>query len=114
MSDEECVLEENVKNLMQAGFDYQVRPSPEQHQRVLQKLLTVQAENREPNFPAPVIIGIIGLLMALAGWLVVKWSVSDMPPFPIIYLGVLIIMVNLAWIPVASLTIIFTRRFYAK
>jgi hypothetical protein len=113
MSENDPLLEENIQKLVQSGMGPDALPETSLRQNTMQRLLAIQAKNHPVDFPLPVLGGLASLLGGIGLWVVFQSS-QGQTYLPAFYAGVLVIGINLAWIPLASATIVIFRRHHAK
>jgi hypothetical protein len=113
MKQEEEWLDKNMTLLLRAAANRNARPGIQVRERVFHRLLThLRTQSAEVSFP-DAIVGILGVLLALAMvWLVnvvvgtdVSWSTLPTSPFVTVAL-----VLNLALLPVACFMILWRRR----
>jgi hypothetical protein len=114
MTEDEKILEENVKQLLQSGYSTAAQPDPALRQLMFKKIMEARTVKQVSDFPKPVLAGLVLSLGVLFLWLVMQLNRGDLLSEPAVYAGLFVLGVNLVWIPLTGLTIFLIRRFYAK
>lgn len=115
MDQEERHLEENVERLIRAGYSPAARPRVELRQKTHARLVgELRARAAELEFPLPVLGGLVGALLLMAGWFAVQLANEFIGTNRTALVVVeLLLGANLLSIPIASFMIVRRRR-YAK
>lgn len=113
MSDENRFLEENTARLIGGAFGPEARPDRRIKGRTW-RLLAAELEGRPAPvpFPAGALVALAGVLAFLAVWFVLQ-SLGASDPVTMrspLILVVLLLTMNLAWVPIATVMIVIRRR----
>lgn len=115
MNDEEHHLEQNLAILLRAALGGQARPGP-QELRTAWRLLSRQRSRRPfpSDFPDSV-LALLGLQLVLLGtWMLARsthWTGPESVSLPLTVASAWL-LVNLAFLPVASLVVFLRRRLH--
>lgn len=114
MNEEGNCLEENTARLVRAAYGPSARPSPEASQRVFRLLLGhVRVRPATPGFPdaALVALGAIVVFLAVGLAIQVAFPMTSLNASPSLLAAAMVLILNLAWVPVASIVIVLRRRY---
>ena len=104
--------EENIIRLIQASFSRQARPDAGLHGEMLHRLREEIRTNRAGiEFPNGVLVTLTGILTLMAVWLMIQTtSGQSIMTSPTLTIMAMVLILNLALVPVASLIIVIRRR----
>ena len=107
-------LEFNTANLINVSLGPQMRPDSKSRQEMLQRLKnTASVFQSDTYYPNRVITILAAILVFLAGWFVQRVLGTSGPlslNLPLI-LVILLLTLNLIWVPIAGIIIIRRRRY---
>jgi hypothetical protein len=114
MKDEEYYLEENIARLVAASHDPQAQPDQVLKERIFTRLVEEQHRRyAEQDFPGFVLVLMAAALLGLAVWTIFQLegvSASSIHPFlPVV---LLLLGLNVVWVPLASILIVKRRRIH--
>jgi hypothetical protein len=114
MKDEENYLEENIARLVAASNDPQTLPDPALKERLFTHLLEEQRRRyADKDFPGFVLALMVVLLLSLAIWAVSQLhGVSAISIHPLLPVALLLLGLNVVWVPIASILIVKRRRIH--
>lgn len=107
-------LEDNIARLIQVGYSHESRPDPLAHDRMLQRLTnSMPGRQRVAVLPEWIVVALVGYLVFLAAWLVAlnQQAVMSMGLNSIYFAVAFVLILNLAFIPIASILIVIRRRY---
>lgn len=105
-------LEENTIQLIRAGSGHQAQPEVGLRSEVLHRLrCETRMNRREVEFPNRVLVILTGVLALAALWLVIQAaSGRSIITSAVLSIMAMVLILNLALVPVASLVIVIRRR----
>lgn len=118
MSDEwrtpEDCQEDDVARLIRAGFGAAARPGPRASEETFRHLVAgLRAQQSAAGFPDRIVVLLIGVLVLMGAWVANLVMGPDVPPTTalptLVVVGLL--AVNLGLVPMASLVIVWRRRY---
>jgi len=113
MNREGNCLEENAARLVRAAYGPSARPSPKASKRVFRLLLgQVRARSATPSFPDAALAVLGAIVALLAVFLAVQSALprTSLGTNPSLLAAAIMLVLNLAWVPVASIVIVMRRR----
>lgn len=114
MKDSSEHLESNVARLIQIGYSAESRPDPAMHSGML-RILAIDVHGREriAALPEWIVAVLVGFLVFLAAWLALANPQVTVPTgFNSLYfVAAFVLILNLAFIPIASIIIVIRRRY---
>ncbi len=113
MNQEGHCLEENTARLVRAAYGPSAHPSPQASKRVFRLLLRhVGARPVTPSFPDAAVVVLGAMVAVLAVCLAVQAVLPKTSPGanPLLLATATWLILNLAWVPVASTVIVIRRR----
>lgn len=117
MNQQESPDDRNLEKLIRASFGPDARLTPETRIRIYRRLVTEWRETRQPKeFPKVILALFGGLFLLLAGMTVpLVWDAGARWPqiFTLNPFGILVLL-NVAFLPIASLVIIIRRKSWAN
>lgn len=115
MNQKERYLEENVARLLNAGFGGAARQDFQTKKRTLQHLITQLREQKvATEFPDIVLVFIVCILIFIGVWMAAQILGPGVPEVMrlLFIIPTLILVINLAFVPVTTILIIIWRKNY--
>lgn len=113
MSETKSFLEENIRQLLQAGFTANDRPSHRSGERAYQQLQKqLRSQVSAGKFSHSALGFLCGLLFLVVAWIALKVSsglVQTLNNAPLVIMGVMLLL-NMISIPIAGYIIVKRRR----
>jgi len=113
MNQEGHCLEENTARLVRAAYGPLARPSPQASRRVFRLMLDhLRVGSATPGFPDAAVVTLGATLAALAVCLAIRavLSSTSLVVDPSLLATATWLVLNLAWVPVASIVVVVRRR----
>jgi hypothetical protein len=112
MDDEKPGFEENLSRLMHAGLPPDARPGAETRAEVFRRLVEItRARADSRSFPDHLVVAIAAAIVLVAAWLVGRMAGQGLPAAGLAATAfVLIVVLNLAMVPLAGVVIVLRRR----
>jgi hypothetical protein len=107
-------LESNVARLIQVGYSAECRPDPARHSGMLRSLeIDLRGQQRIAALPEWIVAALVGFLVFLAGWLALAnpQVVMSTGLNSLYFVAAFVLILNLAFIPIASIIIVIRRRY---
>ncbi len=115
MTNEHGNLEENLGRLIRASYGPEVRPSRQLGEDVLRRMASRLAERdaarrREASFPEPVLGVLLGAVLLMGVWSLAAAGLAVPTTLPEAAMAA-VLLLNLAFVPIACITIVLRRRY---
>ena len=114
MDDEKPGVEENLSRLLRAGLPPDARPGAETRAEVFRRLVEMtRARADSRSFPDHLIAVIAAAIVLVTAWLVGRMAGGQGLPAagPAATAFVLVVILNLAMVPIAGFVIVLRRRY---
>jgi len=113
MNEEGNCVEENTARLVRAAYGPSARPSPQASERVFRLLLGhVKERPATPSFPDAALVALGALVAAVAVCVAAQVVLprASLGASPSLLAAAMMLVLNLAWVPVAGIVIVMRRR----
>lgn len=112
MDDEKQGFEENLARLMRAGLPPDARPAAGKRAETFQRLVEISRAHADSRtFPDHLVVAIAAAVVLIAAWLAGRTAGQGLPPAgPAVTAFILVVILNLAMVPIAGFVIVLRRR----